>query len=133
MIEARFMTKLESLAARDWKKAVLAGMADRCPSCGQAHLFAKGLRTVPHCPACGQDWSAQRADDFPAYLVILILGHVLVPIVVMVNMVWDLPLMAQMIGWCLLAPAIAVLMLRPAKGAVIGAQWALRMGGFAKQ
>jgi uncharacterized protein (DUF983 family) len=126
------MTKLESLETRDWKKAVLAGMAGRCPSCGQAHLFAKGLRTVPHCPACGQDWSAQRADDFPAYLVILILGHVLVPIVVMVNMAWDLPLWSQMIGWCLFAAAIAILMIRPAKGAVIGAQWALRMGGFAK-
>ncbi len=74
--------------------------------------------------------SPQRADDFPAYLVILILGHVLVPIVVLVNMTWDLPLGAQMVGWCLLAVLIAVLMIRPAKGAVIGAQWALRMGGF---
>ena len=60
------MTDTDSLAARDWKKAVMAGMADRCPSCGQARLFAKGLRTVPRCPACGQDWSAQRADDFPS-------------------------------------------------------------------
>jgi uncharacterized protein (DUF983 family) len=124
------MTDTDSLAARDWKKAVLAGLADRCPSCGQAPLFARGLRTVPSCPACGQDWSAQRADDFPAYLVILILGHVLVPIVVMANMAWDLPLWPQMIGWCVAAALIAVLMIRPAKGAVIGVQWALRMGGF---
>jgi uncharacterized protein (DUF983 family) len=127
------MTNIDSLATRDWKKAVLAGIADHCPSCGQAHLFAHGLRTVPHCPACGQDWSAQRADDFPAYLVILVLGHVLVPIVVAVNIAWDVPLAPQMIGWSLLAAVIAVLMIRPAKGAVIGAQWALRMGGFAKQ
>jgi len=126
------MTTTDSRAARDWKKAVLAGMTDHCPSCGQAPLFARGLRTVSHCPSCGQDWSAQRADDFPAYLVILVLGHVLVPIVVMVNMAWDLPLGVQMIGWCVLAVLIAVLMIRPAKGAVIGAQWALRMGGFGK-
>jgi len=127
------MTDTELLDRRDWKKAVLAGMADRCPSCGQAHLFARGLRTVPHCPACGQDWSPQRADDFPAYLVILILGHVLVPIVVAVNIAWDVPLVPQMIGWSLLAIVIAVAMIRPAKGAVIGAQWALRMGGFGKR
>ena len=126
------MTDIDSLAARDWKKAVLVGMADSCPSCGQAPLFARGLRTVPSCPVCKQDWSAQRADDFPAYLVILVLGHVLVPIVVMANMAWDLPLWPQIIGWCLLAALIAVLMIRPAKGAVIGAQWALRMGGFGK-
>jgi uncharacterized protein (DUF983 family) len=129
----RAMTDTDSLAARDWKRAVLAGMADRCPSCGQAPLFAHGLRTASQCPACGQDWSAQRADDFPAYLVILILGHVLVPIVVMANMAWDLPLLPQMIGWCVAAAVIAVLMIRPAKGAVIGVQWALRMGGFGKQ
>lgn len=127
------MTDIESLAKRDWKKAVLAGIADHCPRCGQAPLFARGLRTVPHCPACGQDWSAQRADDFPAYLVILILGHVLVPIVVAVNIAWDVPLVPQMIAWSLLAVLIAVLMIRPAKGGVIGAQWALGMGGFAKR
>ncbi|WP_454886011.1 DUF983 domain-containing protein [Sphingomonas oryzagri] len=127
------MTDTESFAERNWKKAVLSGMADRCPACGQARLFARGLRTAPHCPACGQDWSAQRADDFPAYLVILILGHVLVPIVVAVNIAWDVPLLPQMIAWSLLAIAIAVLMIRPAKGAVIGAQWALRMGGFGKR
>lgn len=126
------MTDTESVAKRDWKKAVLAGMLDRCPCCGQARLFAKGLATVPRCPACGQDWSAQRADDFPAYLVILVLGHVLVPVVVAANMMWDLPLAAQMIAWCVAAALIAVLMIRPAKGAVIGAQWALRMGGFGK-
>jgi uncharacterized protein (DUF983 family) len=124
------MTDTDSVAARDWKKAVLAGMANRCPSCGQARLFAQGLRTEPRCPACGQDWSAQRADDFPAYLVILVLGHVLVPIVVMANVAWDLPLGAQMIGWPVLATVIAILMIRPAKGAVIGAQWALRISGF---
>ncbi len=117
---------------RDWKRAVLSGLVNRCPSCGDAPLFARGLRVVPHCPACGQDWTAQRADDFPSYLVILVLGHVLVPIVVTVNMMWDLPMGAQMVGWPLLALVAALLMIRPAKGAVIGAQWALRMGGFAR-
>jgi uncharacterized protein (DUF983 family) len=115
---------------RDWKQAVLRGLANRCPSCGTTQLFAKGLRPVPHCPACGQDWSHQRADDFPAYLVILILGHVLVPIVVSINMRWDLAAGWQTIFWPVFAGILAVLMLRPAKGAVIGAQWALRMGGF---
>ena len=125
------MTTTDSRAARDWKKAVLAGMTDHCPSCGQARLFARGLRTVSHCPSCGQDWSAQRADDFPAYLVILVLGHVLVPLMVMANGWWDWPLGLQMALWPALAGGLAVALIRPAKGAVIGAQWALRMGGFA--
>jgi uncharacterized protein (DUF983 family) len=116
--------------ARDWKSAVLRGLAGRCPSCARAPLFARRLTPVDHCPACGQDWSAQRADDFPAYLVILILGHVIVPVVVLANLTWDWPEGLQMVLWPSLAAVLAIAMIRPAKGAVIGAQWALRMGGF---
>ena len=119
-------------AQRDTKQAILLGLAGRCPHCGKGHLFDGGLRSVESCSVCHEDLTPQRADDFPAYLVILVLGHVLVPIVVGVNMAWDLPVAPQMIGWSVLAALIAVLMIRPAKGAVIGAQWALRMGGFGK-
>ncbi|MBA2934018.1 DUF983 domain-containing protein [Sphingomonas sp. CGMCC 1.13654] len=120
-------------AQRDTKHAILLGLAGRCPHCGKGRLFDGGLRSARECSVCQEDLTPQRADDFPAYLVILVLGHLLVPIVVLVNMAWDLPLWSQMVGWCVLAVLIAVLMIRPAKGAVIGAQWALRMGGFAKQ
>jgi uncharacterized protein (DUF983 family) len=115
---------------RDVKRAILLGLAGRCPHCGEARLFARGLAPVAACPVCHEDMTPQRADDFPAYLVILILGHLMVPFVVVANMQWDLPLAGQMIGWPILATFFAALMIRPAKGAVIGAQWALRMGGF---
>jgi uncharacterized protein (DUF983 family) len=120
------------LVARDAKRAILLGLAGRCPHCGKGSLFSRGLQSVETCSVCHEDLTPQRADDFPSYLVILVLGHVLVPIVVGVNMAWDLPLGPQMIVWSVMAALIAVLMIRPAKGAVIGAQWALRMGGFAK-
>jgi uncharacterized protein (DUF983 family) len=125
------MADLAFASSRDWKQAALKGARNRCPACGQAHLFAHALRPFDACPACREDWTPQRADDFPAYLVILILGHILVPIVVAANMRWDMPQGAQMIAWPALAAVIAVLMIRPMKGAVIGAQWAMRMGGFA--
>jgi uncharacterized protein (DUF983 family) len=121
----------ELVESRDWKRAVMAGLAGRCPSCGGASLFARWLKAADHCPACGQDWTAQRADDFPAYLVILLVGHVVVPLMVAANGWWDWPLGLQMALWPALAGGLAVALIRPAKGAVIGAQWALRMGGFA--
>ena len=116
-----------SLAQAMWR-----GFTMKCPHCGEGHLFGRFLKVADHCEVCGEDYTPQRADDFPAYLVILVLGHLLVPIVVAVNIAWDVPLVPQMIGWSLVAIVIAVLMIRPAKGAVIGAQWALRMGGFGK-
>ena len=115
---------------RNWKLAVLQGLRGRCPSCAKASLFVRGLKPRDHCPVCGQDWTAQRADDFPAYLVILLLGHIIVPIMVAANMAWDLPLGWQMLLWPLLTAVLAVLLIRPAKGAVIAAQWALKTGGF---
>jgi uncharacterized protein (DUF983 family) len=115
---------------RDVKRALLLGLAGRCPCCGEGRLFEHGLKPVDQCPVCHEDMTPQRADDFPAYLVILILGHLLVPIVVLANGWWDMPMGYQMLGWPLVAMVIAIFMLRPAKGAVIGVQWALRMGGF---
>ena len=120
------------LLERDTKRAILLGLTGHCPRCGEGELFSRGLRSVEACPVCHEDLTPQRADDFPSYLVILVLGHLLVPIVVAANMAWDLPMGAQMIAWPLFALVAAVLMIRPAKGAVIGAQWAHRMGGFAK-
>jgi uncharacterized protein (DUF983 family) len=119
-------------AQRDVKGALVRGLLCRCPSCGEAPLFERGLKPVDRCPVCHEDMTAQRADDFPAYLVILILGHLLVPVMVSVNMVWDLPMAGQMIAWPLLGLLLAVLMIRPAKGGVIAVQWAMRMGDFKK-
>jgi uncharacterized protein (DUF983 family) len=118
------------ISIRDWKQAALRGLCGTCPSCARAPLFKGWLKPTERCPSCGQDWTVQRADDFPAYLVILILGHVIVPLVVAANLAWDWPEGMQMVLWPSLATALALIMIRPAKGAVIGVQWALRMGGF---
>ncbi|WP_340317700.1 DUF983 domain-containing protein [Rhizorhabdus argentea] len=115
---------------RDVRAAMTFGAKGECPACGKARLFARFLKPVGHCPGCGQDWTLHSADDLPAYLVVLILGHVLVPFVVAANLRFDLPMWAQMTLWPALALVLAMLMIQPAKGAVIGLQWARRMHGF---
>lgn len=118
---------------RDTRRAMLLGFKCRCPACGKAHLFARYLKPVAVCPACGQDWTHQRADDLPAYLVILILGHLIVPLVVEVNNWFAPSMMFQMILWPGLATALAQLLLQPVKGAVIALQWARHMHGFGEE
>ena len=115
---------------RDLRAAMLRGLKGHCPACGQSALFRSFLKPVSHCPACGQSWAHQRADDLPAYLVVLILGHILVPLVVAVNLHFDMPMWVQMTLWPGLALVLAMLMIQPAKGLVIGLQWARRMHGF---
>ena len=124
------MTDPSPSGARDVRRAVLRGVKGCCPSCGKTALFGRFLKPVALCPACGQDWSLHSADDLPAYLVVLILGHLLVPIVVAVNLRSDLAMGVQMLLWPGLALILAMLMIQRAKGAVIGFQWARQMQGF---
>lgn len=121
------------LPQRDVRSAMTRGAKGCCPSCGAAPLFGRFLKPVPHCPACGQDWTVQTADDLPAYLVILILGHLLVPIIVSVNLRYDVSTTIQMLIWPSIALVLAMLMIQPVKGAVIGYQWARRMQGFGRR
>ena len=115
---------------RSFRTVLPRALAGRCPACGSGELFRAFLKPVDRCRACGQDWSHQQADDFPAYLVIFILGHLLVPMVITVNMEFDPPLVLQMVGWPALTAILALLMIQPVKGAVIAFQWAQRMHGF---
>lgn len=121
-----------STPPRDARQAMLRGLKGQCPCCGHTRLFRRYLKPVEKCAACGQDWSHQRADDFPAYIVILLLGHLIVPLVIEVNQLFTLSVAAQMILWPTLTAVLAMLLLQPVKGAVIGLQWAKYMHGFSE-
>ena len=100
------------------------GLLGRCPCCGKGRMFARFLKVVDHCEVCGEELHHHRADDFPAYLVVLVLGHLLIPIVVEVNLLYDIPTGVQMLLWPALAITGALAMLQPAKGFVIALIWA---------
>lgn len=117
---------------RDLKAALKHGLKGQCPACGGARLFQRFLKPVETCPSCDQDWTPQRADDFPAYLVILILGHLLIPLVIEVNLSFDIAVGVQVVLWPLVVASCALAMIQPVKGAVIGFQWARHMHGFDK-
>jgi len=55
--------------------ALRRGLRCRCPRCGEGKLFRAFLKVDDHCSVCGQDFTPHRADDLPAYLVIVIVGH----------------------------------------------------------
>ena len=115
---------------RSWLRAMARGAGKRCPQCGEGRLFAGYTRTARACSACGLDFSGHRADDAPPYVTIMIVGHVLIPLALVVRQVFEPSLPMQ---FAMLMPAILVasLWLLPvAKGALVGVQWANRMHGF---
>ena len=117
-------------APRDKWTAIKRGFAGRCPHCGNGRLFGRYLKSVEHCADCGERLDLHRADDLPAYLVILIVGHVVVGAMLAFESFGDAPVWLQMLVWPAVTLILALLLLQPVKGAVIGLQWALRMHGF---
>jgi uncharacterized protein (DUF983 family) len=117
-------------AKRDVWTAIKRGFRGRCPRCGEGKLFRAFLKTADHCSVCGLDFTPHRADDLPAYLVIVIVGHIVVPMALMIETNYAPPVALQLAIYLPITLAASLLLLQPVKGAVVGMQWALRMHGF---
>lgn len=115
------------------REAILRGLRARCPRCGDSRLFPRFLKPVARCSRCGQDWTHQQADDFPAYVSILVTGHLMAPLIIALTRDTQLS-----VTWlvAIIMPLALILMiglLQPAKGAIIGLQWWFGMHGFQKE
>lgn len=109
-----------------FREAVWRGARNRCPVCGEGHVFAGYLRLVEACEVCGTELGRLRADDAPPYFTILITGHLLVPLALAVEKAWMPPMWVHMAIWLPLFAIVCVLVLRPIKGAVVG--WMVSLG-----
>lgn len=117
--------------ARPLWPALRRGWKRRCPSCGANTLFEGYLKTSEACPACGQEFHHHRADDGPAYITILIVGHLMAPVmhIYFVSLRPDPLVMASVLT--VACAALALYMLPRVKGALVAIQWSKRMHGFA--
>ena len=88
------------------------------------------LKPIPGCPQCGQDWTHQQADDFPAYVSILVTGHLMAPLIIFLTRDTELSATALAAIVLPLAVVLMVGLLQPAKGAIIALQWWFGMHGF---
>jgi uncharacterized protein (DUF983 family) len=115
---------------RDLWSSLRRGFRGRCPRCGEGKLFRSFLKVDHRCSVCGLDFSPHRADDLPAYLVIVIVGHIVVPAVLLIETDYSPPVALQLAIYLPLTVLMSLALLQPVKGAVVGLQWALRMHGF---
>ena len=108
----------------------LTGLTCRCPRCGKGKLFRSYLKINDTCSECGEKLSSARADDFPPYIAIFIVGHILVGWMLHAEM--SGPVDPMFYVWTMIPAAILLplIMLPSIKGAVVGLQWANYMYGF---
>ncbi|MGV6850410.1 MAG: DUF983 domain-containing protein, partial [Marinibacterium sp.] len=71
------MSEPNTNAERPLWPALARGWRRRCPNCGSGALLDGYLSVAPTCNVCREELHHQRADDGPAYLTILIVGHLM--------------------------------------------------------
>lgn len=112
------------------KPALLRGARLKCPRCGEGRLFSRYLKVAPSCDCCGLDLTPQRADDGPAYVVILIVAHLIgFSLPVMFELMGDNPAMITLV-LSVLSIVLSLAMLPPVKGMFVALQWFKGMHGF---
>jgi len=105
--------------------SVLRGLKGCCPACGRGKLFWRYLKVSGRCDACDEDLARYPADDGPAYVTILLMGHLVVapllffPIVWKSNPAYSAPLILGALA------ALTLLALPRVKGGWIGLMYAL--------
>src|SRR5690348_7791281 len=124
------MNDLADLPPRDGANALSRGWRGQCPKCGKGRMFRAFLKVADTCRACGEELHHHRADDAPAYFVILITGHIVVPLSLMVETTFAPPYWLHAALWLPLTLGLALGLLQPIKGAIVAWQWAHFMHGF---
>jgi uncharacterized protein (DUF983 family) len=102
---------------------IRAGLACRCPRCGQGRLFQGFLNLRPRCEVCDLDYNFADSGDGPAVFVIFLAGLVVVGCALVVEILYAPPFWVHALLWGPLILATTLLPLRPMKGLMIALQY----------
>jgi uncharacterized protein (DUF983 family) len=111
------------------RQAIVRGLMGRCPHCGEGKLFRAYLKPVESCASCGEPLGHIRADDGPAWLTVMVVGHATVATVLMFGSVIAAPLWLSLPVIVGLSSGLVMVTLPRAKGAFINAIWEMGAPG----
>jgi uncharacterized protein (DUF983 family) len=106
--------------------AIGRGLRGRCPACGIGRVFDGFLTVVPECSNCGAPLGLARADDAPPYFTILVVGHIVIPLLFVVDRL-QLPVWVMSAIFLPLTLVLALGLIRPIKGGTVGLMLNLNM------
>jgi len=115
---------------RPMKRAMWRGLRRRCPNCGEGLMFNGYLKVADECPACRETLSHHRADDGPAYLTILVVGHLMAPLIHVAFTRFRPDPLVLATAFTIGCVALSLYLLPRMKGLVVNIQWSRRMHGF---
>lgn len=112
--------------------ALFRGALGRCPRCGKGRLLHHYLKMVDCCGVCGEPYSHYRTDDAAPWLTILVVGHLTVPIILIVEENFQPPLVLAFAIYLPLIVSLTLFLLPRCKGVMAAALWALKAEGSEK-
>jgi uncharacterized protein (DUF983 family) len=120
----------ETRAERPTWPAVAKGWRRKCPCCGKGAVLHSYLKLNDTCSECDLDFTQARADDGPAYLTILLVGHIMAPLLHVVYFTWRPEPLVTFSVFSIGCIVSSLYLLPRLKGVVVAYQWARRMYGF---
>ena len=112
--------------------AIFRGALGRCPRCGQGRLLHRYLKMVDRCSVCGEPFGHYRTDDAAPWLTILVVGHITVPIILICEMNFQLPLALALAIYLPLIVGLTLFLLPRCKGVMAAVLWATKAEGSEK-
>lgn len=102
---------------------IKAGLGCRCPQCGKGEVFESYLGLAKSCSVCEADFSKADSGDGPAFFVMFLVGILVTPPVLLVQVVFDPPYWVHLIIWGPIIFGLSIWLLRPFKSLLFALQW----------
>jgi uncharacterized protein (DUF983 family) len=116
----------EIVMSQSFLDALRAGLACRCPRCGQGRLFAGYLQIAPRCEKCGLSFDGNDTAGGPAFFVMMPLSILTAVLALLFEIHAAPPLWQHIIIWPIFIVVCIGLMLRPVKSTLVALQYRYR-------
>ena len=108
---------------RDSRAAILRGVMNRCPSCGEGQLMQGYLKVNPVCAHCQAPLSRYPAADGPAFFTMTVMLLVLIPLFGIIWNVWRPEPATLLAVTGLITTVMTLVLLRLIQGFALGGEW----------
>jgi uncharacterized protein (DUF983 family) len=110
--------------------SLVRGWSRNCPRFENDTLLKNYLCLKSTCNSNGLDFSGARADDVPAYLTILIVGHLMAPLLHFTFVKWRPEPIILFLIFAVGCVSLSLYLLPRIKCVIVGLQWERKMYGF---
>ena len=118
---------------RPMRPAMFRGWRRKCPNCGSGPMLSGYLKVRDACAVCDEPLHYHRADDGPAYLTILFVGHLMAPLILIAFVKYRPEPIVLATIFTVGCVALSLYLLPRLKGVIVAIQWAKRMHGFGEE